>query len=141
MLCYRWCTHINKMRKKEKKKSCTPDISSSRAQQPHITIMRFRAQNKSISVHAVAGTHVVLLSVDVVDKAALEGLLGFAFFRKEEPGAGGSGSKKPSSGFWLKTMKRFQDSKGEEDSQAAMHDVTKLPAHAPIVQKFRWSGV
>jgi hypothetical protein len=44
--------------------------------------MRNRATNGEISVHAIAGTHVVLLGMDVAEAAAV-GLLGFAIERTD----------------------------------------------------------
>ena len=42
--------------------------------------MRKRERNSRISVHAIAGTHVVLLGIDL-DESAIEGVLGFAVER------------------------------------------------------------
>jgi hypothetical protein len=44
--------------------------------------MRIRVRNGSFSVHAIAGTYVVLLGIDA-DAAALPGLLGFAIERED----------------------------------------------------------
>lgn len=45
--------------------------------------MRVKAKNDAISVHAIAGAHVVLLAMDVAP-AARKGLLGFSIWRKNK---------------------------------------------------------
>lgn len=45
--------------------------------------MRVRASKNGISVHAIAGTDVVMFAFDAT-KAARKGLLGFAIHRMEE---------------------------------------------------------
>ena len=44
--------------------------------------MRVRNKNKDISVHAIAGTQVVLLGLNAEEKAT-EGLLGFHIFKRK----------------------------------------------------------
>ena len=45
--------------------------------------MRKRANNKYISVHAIAGTEVVLLGLNA-EEEAIAGLLGFNIFKKKD---------------------------------------------------------
>ena len=80
--------------------------------------MRAKAKNSQISVRAVAGTSVVLLGLDIVNKEARKGMLGFAIQRS------GSG---PS--YWLRGGRAFegQSLKDRPDSRTA-----------PI-QAFMWS--
>ena len=43
--------------------------------------MRKRSENKGISVHAIAGTYVVLLGLSA-EEQAVKGLLGFTIYRR-----------------------------------------------------------
>lgn len=61
--------------------------------------MRFRASKDGISVHAIAGTDVVMFALDATE-AARKGLLGFAIHRAED---GMSGD-----GIWLEASKVFE---------------------------------
>ncbi|MCK5248230.1 phospholipase, partial [Candidatus Bipolaricaulota bacterium] len=45
--------------------------------------MRKRSRKGNVTVHAIAGTEVVLLGMNAVEKAA-EGLLGFHIYKKQE---------------------------------------------------------
>ena len=82
--------------------------------------MRVRAKNSEISVHAVAGTHVVLLGLDA-KKGALDGLLGFAIHR--------SGGGRP---YWLRGGRLF---KGQPKGTK-----TKRPdSRTAPIQTFLWS--
>src|SRR5688572_8409277 len=60
--------------------------------------MRVRNQNKAISVHAIAGSHVVLLGMDATPKAAKR-LLGFAIYRTDHT---------EKEWYWLKGFKTFE---------------------------------
>lgn len=73
---------------------------------------RQRNQNQNISVHAVAGTEVVLLGLDATEKAA-RGLLGFRIWKR----TGANGSERPLSG--------GRDFKG-------------LRSKVPVIQAFLW---
>ncbi|WP_242216858.1 phospholipase D-like domain-containing protein [Shinella zoogloeoides] len=61
--------------------------------------MRVRASKNGISVHAIAGTDVVMFAFDAT-KAARKGLLGFAIHRMEEG--------VPDNGIWLEASKVFE---------------------------------
>jgi phosphatidylserine/phosphatidylglycerophosphate/cardiolipin synthase-like enzyme len=61
--------------------------------------MRVRASNHGISVHAIAGTDVVMFALDAT-KSAREGLLGFSIHRAEEG--------VPGDGIWLEGSKVFK---------------------------------
>ncbi len=82
--------------------------------------MRVRRKNPAISVHAIAGTHVILLGIDATEKAA-KGLLGFAIERETH-----RGGKKS----WLRNPRAF--STGDGPPQEA-----PLSSEAPL-QTFQW---
>ena len=64
-------------------RSCAFHFSSPLFNRPSIKIMRKRStENSPFSVHAIAGTEVVLLAMDA-EKDATEGLLGFSIYRRE----------------------------------------------------------
>lgn len=85
--------------------------------------MRVRSKHEGVSVHAVAGTHVVCLGMNTTIKAR-KGLLGFSIERKEK------GRKK---GTWLRGVRYFRDEVPEnhEPGMSVTSDV------API-QEFFW---
>ena len=60
--------------------------------------MRARKKGNSIAVNAIAGTHVVLLGLDI-DASKRAGFLGFAIQRTEP---------KTGNVFWMKGMKTFE---------------------------------
>src|SRR5262245_40186149 len=60
--------------------------------------MRIRNQNEAISVHAVAGSYVVLLGMDAQPEAA-KGLLGFGIYRIDHT---------ENEHYWLKGFKTFE---------------------------------
>lgn len=60
--------------------------------------MRVRNENKAISVHAIAGSNVVLLGMNATRKAT-KGLLGFAIYRTDHT---------EKEWYWLKGFKTFQ---------------------------------
>ncbi len=82
--------------------------------------MRVRKKNPAISVHAIAGTHVILLGIDATEKAA-EGLLGFAIERENHR------TKKKS---WLRNPRPFNTGDGPPKE-------TPLSNEAPL-QTFQW---
>lgn len=85
--------------------------------------MRVRTKNEGVSVHAVAGTHVVCLGMSTIVRAR-KGLLGFSIERKEKGRAKGT---------WLKGARYFRDHVPEshEPGMPMTSDV------API-QEFFW---
>jgi hypothetical protein len=60
--------------------------------------MRFRADAEGISVHAVAGTYVVMLAMNATPEAK-DGLLGFAIHRTD---------KTENEQYWLNGMRTFE---------------------------------
>lgn len=82
--------------------------------------MRKRANNKYISVHAIAGTEVVLLGLNAEEKAA-KGLMGFNIFKKKE------GNKEY---IQLSGGRRFEKSTS---------DNIQLNEEAAPIQAFMWS--
>jgi phosphatidylserine/phosphatidylglycerophosphate/cardiolipin synthase-like enzyme len=75
--------------------------------------MRQRSKNGGISVHAIAGTEVVLLGLDATDEVA-EGLLGFSIFKS------GGRTRKP------------QPLGGGRDFEG-------IQSPTPVLQTFQWS--
>ena len=61
--------------------------------------MRRRAQNGPLSVHAIAGTHVVLLGIDMREEAS-RGVLGFAIERTDHT----EGER-----YWLRGLRTFEE--------------------------------
>jgi len=61
--------------------------------------MRKRGKGNGISLHAVAGTHVVLLGIDLPDKSRRKKLLGFAIHREDQT---------EHEQYWLSGYKTFQ---------------------------------
>jgi phosphatidylserine/phosphatidylglycerophosphate/cardiolipin synthase-like enzyme len=61
--------------------------------------MRQRAQSNGLSLHAIAGTYVVLLGIDAPDQTKLKGLLGFAIHRED---------KTENEQYWLQGFKTFE---------------------------------
>ena len=84
--------------------------------------MRIKAKNDHLSVHAIAGTHVVLLAMDVT-KAGRDGLLGFAIERSD-----GEGSS------WLGGGRLFEGQELEDDR---MPDSRTAPIQAMVWSDFR----
>lgn len=70
--------------------------------------MRIYKANKQVSVHAIAGTHVVILGINVTDEAKV-GLLGFSIARK----------KSDEALIYLKSPKRFAQGAADELSDAS----------------------
>lgn len=83
--------------------------------------MRKRASKNGVSVHAIAGTEVVLLGLDA-EKSAAKGLLGFSIYRKK-----GTGKETPLGG-----GKIFKDVHSDKKIGSTKSD------QAPI-QSFMWS--
>jgi phosphatidylserine/phosphatidylglycerophosphate/cardiolipin synthase-like enzyme len=75
--------------------------------------MRKRSKNEDISVHAIAGTEVVLLGLNA-SKKAVKGLLGFQILKRK----GKSGKSRPLSGG---------------------RDFPGIKSKVPIIQSFMWS--
>jgi len=66
--------------------------------------MRRRRTKAGVSVHAIAGSHVVLLGLDA-EPGAARGLLGFAIHRKDNsPGADDDERE----GYWLRSFRTFE---------------------------------
>ena len=86
--------------------------------------MRKRKRNTRISVHAIAGTEVVLLGLDATPEAA-KGLLGFSIYKRK----GKTGKFSP-------LMSGRRTFLGEQDEQP--DDTTKDARRTPI-QAFMWS--
>ena len=82
--------------------------------------MRQRKQGSSLSVHAIAGTYVVLLGMDV-DADAAKGLLGFTITRET---AGAQGKKKI-----LGSGKHFSSVNGKGD---------RVRSNEAPIQAFLW---
>jgi phosphatidylserine/phosphatidylglycerophosphate/cardiolipin synthase-like enzyme len=62
--------------------------------------MRARSQSNGLSLHAVAGTYVVMLGIDATDPAKLKGLLGFAIHREDQT---------ENEQYWLQGFKTFEE--------------------------------
>jgi hypothetical protein len=72
--------------------------------------VRHREQNGPISVHAIAGTHVVLLGIDM-EEAASRGVLSFATAETADPTS-------------LTSVDRPSDGVGWRSLPTAVHDLT-----------------
>jgi len=83
--------------------------------------MRARAENRGISVHAVAGTRVVCLGLDATEEAA-RGLLGFAIERRHGK-----------SSTWLGGVRYFEATPPPETRRGMRVDSDKAP-----IQSFLW---
>ena len=86
--------------------------------------MRAKAKNDAVSVHAIAGTHVVLLGLDVPDTAR-KGLLGFSIWRKDAK----TGAERP---LFADRHFAFMDVDAQPGTLSAASD--KCP-----VQTFQWA--
>lgn len=84
--------------------------------------MRVKSKNDHFSVHAIAGTHVVLLAMDVT-KAGREGLLGFAIERTDAEGSS-----------WLRGGRLFE---GQEVKKGDTPDSRTAPIQAMMWSDFR----
>ena len=83
--------------------------------------MRNRAKNQKISVHAIAGTEVVLLGLDATDEAK-QGLLGFAINRLDRE----SGKTQPLWGG--KTFEEEENPKEKSQSRTfPIHRASRRP--------------
>ena len=85
--------------------------------------MRKRAEKNGISVHAIAGSHVVLLGIDAKTGEALEGLLGFAIKRIDNT---------EDESYWLKGFRTF------EQNAAEHHAGTLVSTWKNPIQDFLW---
>ena len=85
--------------------------------------MRVRKKDNGVSVHAVAGTYVVLLGIDM-EQADTQGLLGFAIHR-EDPAE--------DEAYWLDGMRTF------EASYPNPPDGALVTTYEHPVQDFLWS--
>lgn len=86
--------------------------------------MRVKAKNDAVAVHAIAGTHVVLLAMDV-PPAARKGLLGFSIWRKDKK----SGAERP-----LFADRHFAFMDGDSNPGTLTATSDKCP-----VQTFQWA--
>src|ERR1700749_1171267 len=68
--------------------------------------MRNRSKAGSLGVHAIAGSYVVLLGLDIAKKDT-KGLLGFAIERTD-PASGDKAGDKAGDKHWLRGMKVFE---------------------------------
>ena len=91
--------------------------------------MRTGKSNGSISVHAIAGTHVITLAFDATPAAA-KGLMGFALHRTKLNAAGKDIDK---GGDWMKGYKPFASV--IKDPQP---EVT-YPSDKHPIQSFTWA--
>lgn len=81
--------------------------------------MRARSQKDGVSVHAIAGTYVVLLGLNATRRAA-KGLLGFAIQRRDV---------KTAQKYWMKGPRLFEESEGGGKSDSSTDPI----------QGFMWS--
>ena len=86
--------------------------------------MRIRRQNARLSVHAIAGTEVVLLGLNAAEEAA-KGLIGFTIYKRK--GVTGRFTPLPSGG---------RSFLGEQEEQA---DSRKVDSKSNPIQAFMWS--
>lgn len=85
--------------------------------------MRKRVEQNGFSVHAIVGSHTVLLGIDIIDSQHKKGLLGFAIKRKDH---------KEDEVTWLKNRLSFFDPNRPHSS-----GIAQSSRHAPI-QSFLW---
>jgi phosphatidylserine/phosphatidylglycerophosphate/cardiolipin synthase-like enzyme len=89
--------------------------------------MRKRVKRQGFSVHAIAGTYVVLLGMDIAaDSDLLDGLLGFAIHRTDH-------SSKKTGGDWLKGYLTFESTRKDGDKFGDLVSSLENP-----IQEFLW---
>ena len=85
--------------------------------------MRVRVQNDELSLHLIAGTHTVLIAIDVPECKTV-GLLGFASHRVDDA------TKKQK---WLQGFRSFKETEAQESGEIKSLDTCKHP-----IQAFLW---
>lgn len=105
--------------------------------------MRERTEGEDISVRAIAGTHVVLLGLDVKREEARQGLLGFTIYRRQQGRRGGEwclgGGKQFPAARVTASGRRNADAGADRGSDADVESDRDVKSDQAPIQKFLWS--